>query len=247
MVDYYIAQGNNTLMNFGDREVYPDSNIFYYHLIHNAPVEFGARFTTLKDQNDDFDTTEFTVTTTKELTLEYQGYEASPHALATEWYAQADGKTFINDQYSNYPVRFEYDKIEIVPVKRGEIGYNYGNYTIHRGFPQSDPDIKIYIPLYKRYFDKLTAGRSYRITMWITDGVNEASAEGIATTLVPTIRIYSTKDNKWHKAMSYIVHNSYWYAAPAHIYTNPFFVQRHTFVFLPYGLIYMVLVEFSFF
>ena len=227
MVDYYIAQGNEILMNFGDRKVNPNSNIFYYHLTHNTPVEFGARYTTLKDQNDDFDTTEFATTTTKLLTLEYQGYEASPHALATEWYAQADGKSFIVDQYSNYPVKFEYDKISIVPVKRGEIGSNYGNYVIHRGFPEKDPDVKVYIPLYKRYFDNLTAGRTYRITMWITDGVNEAYAEGIATTLVPTIRIYSTKDNKWHKAMPYIVHNSYWYAAPAHVYTDGHFLETN--------------------
>ena len=227
MVDYYIAQGGNILMNFGDRRANPNSAIFYYHLIHNAPVEFGARFTTLKDQNDDYDTTEYASTTTKKLTLEYQGYEASPHALATEWYAQADGKTFITDQFSDYPIRFEYDKIEIVPVKRGEVGDDYGNYTIHRGFPTTTPTIKTYIPLYKRYFDKLTAGRSYRITMWITDGVNEASAEGIATTLVPTVRIYSTKDNKWHKAMPYIVHNSYWYAAPAHIYTDGRFLETN--------------------
>ena len=227
MVDYSITQGARVLMDFGDRKVKPNGNIFYYHLLHNTPVELGARFTTLKDQNDDYDTTEYATTTTKLLTLEYQGYEASPHALATEWYAQTDGKMFVVDQFSNYPIKFEYDKIEIVPVNRGEIGDSYGNYAIYQGFPNTDPPIKVYIPLYRRYFDKLTAGRTYKITMWITDGVNEAYAEGLATTLVPTVRIFSAKDNKWHKAMPYIVHNSYWYAAPAHVYINGHFLETN--------------------
>jgi len=212
-VQYYISQGNEERINFGGGlAVDPGSPIQYYHLRHNSAVTVGARFSTLFDENNDYDTTEFTQTYTTELTLEFDGYDSSPHAIASRWRAYSDNSFIIVDKICGQPLYFVYNKISIVPVVRGEVGDSYGNYTMQHNF--------IWVACLTRWFDKLSPGRAYRISMTISDGVNEATATGIASTLVPTLRIYSERDHKWHKALPYIVHNSYWYAAPAYIYFN---------------------------
>ena len=213
-LEYYIAQDGIILSNWDVGMLAPYDQIMFYYLVHNKNVTIGARFNSsrLVDENNKFDTDEYLYLKTPELTVEMDGYYASPHALKTIWKAYSNGNLIYIDSVSTYPIWFVSEKIEIVPVVRGDVGDNYGLFSYsNKGITLNEG---------ARYFDGLSSGRQYKITMHITDGYNEASVIGYATTLVCTLRIYSTRDHKWHKALPYIVHNSYWYPAPAYVYHN---------------------------
>ncbi len=222
VIEYQVLENESIKMDWTGTMT-SGSTRSYTNFHMTTPYCIRVRIQDMYDQDGAHDTVEEYFDITMTLTLEFDDY--TPHVLIldTRWQALADGNPYDKDPISNIPIAFIPSKIEIWPVRKGKgtIGVNYGTYYPNR----------------YRYFAGLTGGRQYHIVMWVTDGINEATAEIELWTLIELIRIYSEHDRRWYRALPYVYTNhahiegedeeiKHWWPSPCYIYSRN--AWRHT-------------------
>ena len=219
-IEYQVLENESIKVNWSGY-MYNYGRSIYTNFHHATPYCVRVRIEDMFDRSGEYDTVEEYFDITEKLTLEFDSY--TPHVLVldTRWQALADGNPYNYDSISGVTISFVTSKITIDPVRKGKgkRGYNYGAYYDTR----------------YRYFAGLTGGREYHIVMWVTDGINEATAEVDLWTIVELVRIYSEKEHRWFRALPYIYTNivevegentPQWWPAPMSVYHNG--KWRHT-------------------